>query len=93
MRALIALAGMLMLAGCATTDPSATAPIALPSLPASLSEPCARPAKLPGATLNAGDTERYWATDRTNLAKCADRHAAAVGNYETLRQKLAGARR
>lgn len=93
MRPLIALAGVLLLAGCATTQPSATVPISLPALPAPISAPCTRPVKLPSTAINAQDTERYWATDRTNLAKCADRHAATVSHYETLRRNLAGAAR
>jgi len=93
MRFFLALTGVLLLVGCTTTSPSSTVPIELPALPASLAASCSRPVKLPGAALDAQDTERYWATDRTNLAKCADRHAATVGNYEALRQKLAGARR
>ena len=93
MRIFLAFASVLLLAGCTTTDPSATVPIELPALPASLAASCSRPVKLPGAALDAQDTERYWATDRTNLAKCAGRHTATVTYYEALRQKLAGARR
>lgn len=82
-----------LLAGCATTQPSATVPIDLPALPSSLAAPCARPARLPTTAINAQDTERYWAADRTSLAKCADRHAATVSTYDDLRTRLAGAKR
>lgn len=94
MRILLALVGVLLLAGCATTSqPSTTVPINLPALPANLSASCARPTRLPSAAINAQDTERYWAIDRTNLAKCGDRHAATVTHYETLRRNLSGAAR
>src|ERR1700712_3962851 len=84
--ALAAAIALMLLAGCTTTQPSSTAAIDLPALPASKSAACARPAKLPSTGLNAQDTERYWATDRSNLAKCGDRHAATVGHYENLRK-------
>ena len=93
MRIIPALAGLLLLAGCATTSPSSSVPIDLPALPASLSAACPRPVRLPSTAIDAQDTERYWALDRTDLAKCADRHAATVTTYEALRNSLAGAKR
>ena len=89
---LLAAIALMLLSGCATTQgPSPDVGVALPPLPSSLSAACARPVRLPTAGLNAQDTERYWATDRTNLAKCGDRHSAVVQHYEILAGNFAGA--
>lgn len=93
MRLIFAGVGLLALAGCATTQPSATVPIDLPALPANISAPCAAPVTLPTADTGRQDVERYWATDRTNLAKCAAAHGATVRSYDVARAELAGATR
>ena len=90
MRIILALGGVLLLAGCATTSPSSTVPIDLPALPASIAGACDRPVALPTADTGRQDVERYWARDRTALAKCAARHAGTVSYYETLQRNLAG---
>jgi hypothetical protein len=92
MRFILAAAALLLLAGCATTSPSSTVSIDLPALPPNISAPCASPVTLPTADTGRQDVERYWATDRTNLAKCGASHAAAVSSYEAVRAELAGAK-
>lgn len=93
MRLIFAGVALLALAGCATTQPSATVPIDLPALPTNISAPCAAPATLPTADTGRQDVERYWATDRVNLGKCGASHRAAVASYEAVRTELAGGRR
>jgi hypothetical protein len=92
MRILLALASLALLAGCTTTQgPTPDAPVAIPALPTSLAAPCAAPVTLPVAATNQQDTERFWATDRTNLKICAGRQAAGVESYDAVRTQLAGA--
>jgi hypothetical protein len=93
MRIIPALGALALLAGCATTGPSPEARVTIPSLPPSLSAPCASPVTVPTSDTNQQDVERYWATDRTSLKICAGRHAAVVASWTALQASYAGASR
>jgi hypothetical protein len=73
-----------LLASCASTgspDSSRTRPVrelARSVAPGDLDAPCARPVRLGGAALGAGEVERLWGRDRASLVTCGDRHAANV---------------
>lgn len=43
--------------------------------PASLTQPCEEPVTLPNREAAQGESERWWRTDRVNLARCASAHA------------------
>jgi len=56
---------------------------------AAVTQPCARPARLDGAqTVRA--QEALWRRDRLALARCGDRHAAAVAWIEGVVTALDG---
>ena len=88
---LVALAAALCLAACTTTGTSSTVPVNLPGPPAGLSSPCPRPVTLPTVDTDQQDSERLWATDRTDLSVCANRQAALVASWLALQQQFAGA--
>jgi len=56
---------------------------------AAVVEPCARPARLAGAE-TARAQETLWRRDRLALARCGDRHAAAVAWIEGVTGALGG---
>jgi hypothetical protein len=56
---------------------------------AAVVEPCARPARLGGAE-TVREQEALWRRDRLALARCGDRHAAAVAWIEGVTAALGG---
>ena len=81
----------LMLGGCTTSTPSASAPIELGAIPSSLTH-CDRPTALPTAAMSQADVERYWARDRVALEKCGANVAALDRYFADLRSKLGAAK-
>ncbi len=90
MRRLPILAAMIpvcLTAACGGSTGSADLRVDPPD--AAVVEPCARPARLAGAdTVRA--QEALWRRDRLALARCGDRHAAAVAWVEGVTAALAG---
>jgi hypothetical protein len=72
----------LLLASCASTrsDREPAKELATPAAqpPGPLEKGCARPARLAGKAMSAGEVERQWGRDRVSLAACAGRHAALI---------------
>lgn len=91
-RILAALSCASLLTGCAASTPSASARLALPALPATVTT-CARPGVLPSAAMSRADVERYWARDRAALLRCGASVAALVAYYDRLAGELDGAAR
>ncbi len=87
----MAIALVSMSAGCASSGPSASAPIALPVIPAALTH-CDRPVALPMAALSRADVLRYWARDRVALSRCDANLAAVDAYYQDLAAKLGAAK-
>jgi hypothetical protein len=80
----------LCLTGCASLP--VAAPIAAPPLPAldsAIARPCDPPTTLPDHA-TADHVVALMARERAALRDCADRQAAAVATYESVRKALGG---
>ena len=76
-------------AACGASTGSDSAALRLEPPDAAVTQPCARPARLAGAE-TVGEQEALWRRDRLALARCGDRHAAAVGWIEGVTGALGG---
>jgi hypothetical protein len=81
----------MLLAGCATMQPSASVPVNLPALPSRYMTVSCAPTALPKGALTQAQVEKLWAKDRATLAKCGYSLGGLIAFYTDLSGRLSAA--
>ena len=80
MKTLMLIGLPLVLGACSASTPSVEE-LNIQRAPASLTQACPRPVRLPNRELSQSEVEDYWLVDRRNLINCGSRHAGLVNEH------------